>query len=47
MPRYNAAEVAEQINGTLEGDADRCIDGLGTIEQATDTQLTFANDPMT
>jgi UDP-3-O-[3-hydroxymyristoyl] glucosamine N-acyltransferase len=44
MPRYNAAEVAEQINGTLEGDADRCIDGLGTIEQATDTQLTFAGD---
>lgn len=44
MPRLTTANLAERIGGMLEGDGSIAIDGLETIENANDSQLTFVGD---
>ena len=38
-------ELAELINLRFEGDGDTLIDGVGTLSDATGTQLSFLSNP--
>ncbi|HBC19912.1 MAG TPA: UDP-3-O-(3-hydroxymyristoyl)glucosamine N-acyltransferase, partial [Alcanivorax sp.] len=38
-------ELARQLDAELVGDPDQPVDGLGTIQSATDSQLTFLANP--
>ncbi|MCH2144637.1 MAG: UDP-3-O-(3-hydroxymyristoyl)glucosamine N-acyltransferase [Phycisphaerales bacterium] len=44
MARFNTAEVAERVGGTLEGDGSIPVEGVSGIGDARADQLTFAND---
>lgn len=44
MPRLTISELAERIGGTLEGDGSISIDGLATVDNAHEGQLTFVGD---
>ena len=39
------SELAEQFNLKLEGDGDTLIDGVGTLSDATGTQISFLSNP--
>ncbi|MFT2111024.1 UDP-3-O-(3-hydroxymyristoyl)glucosamine N-acyltransferase [Marinomonas sp. 2405UD68-3] len=42
---YTLAQLSEYVNGTLQGDKTKQIDGLGTINSATSNQLAFIANP--
>ena len=42
MSEYTAAQIAEKINGTVLGDADRKISGVNSLALATAQDLSFA-----
>ena len=44
MPRFTAAELAELVEGRLEGESSLEIDGLETVEKSGPGQLTFIGD---
>ena len=44
MPRFNTAEIADRIDGTLEGDGSLSIVGVAAIERSVEGQITFATD---
>ena len=44
IPSLRLAELAEQFDLKLEGDADTLVDGIGTLAEATATQLSFLSN---
>lgn len=44
-PRWTTATLADFVGGTLRGDASVVIDGVGRIEDAKPSQVTFFADP--
>ena len=44
MPRFDTAELAERIGGTLEGEGSLSIEGVAAIEHSSPGQITFVTD---
>ena len=44
MSQFTAAELAERVGGTLEGDGSVEIRGLQTVDNASEHDITFVGD---
>jgi UDP-3-O-[3-hydroxymyristoyl] glucosamine N-acyltransferase len=43
--KYTAAQIAKMINGTVDGDANICVNKLSKIEEGTTDSLSFLSNP--
>ncbi|RYY84700.1 MAG: UDP-3-O-(3-hydroxymyristoyl)glucosamine N-acyltransferase, partial [Chitinophagaceae bacterium] len=43
--QFTAAQIAQLLNGKIEGNADAAVSSFGKIEEATEGQLTFLANP--
>ena len=42
---YRLAELAELVGGRIEGDGERAISGIGSLENAGSTEISFVSNP--